>query len=167
MCHDAGRRDGPAASTVFWRSFPKETHVRADNKVLHPQVSTSSRFGVTRRREDDAVVLAVSGAVDEVTAPSLATDLDVVLMGEPTLLVIDLTAVEFMSSAGMNLLIETQRLTASTATTVRVAADGTATSRPMRFIGIDRIIELYPTVDEALRGRQRPAEGAGLHTVSG
>src|SRR4051794_3736472 len=99
-----------------------------------PQVSNSSRFGVTRRREDDAVVLAVSGAVDEVTAPSLATDLDVVLMGEPALLVIDLTAVEFMSSAGMNLLIETQRLTASTATTVRVAADGTATSRPMRFI---------------------------------
>ena len=114
------------------------------------------------------MVLAVSGAVDEVTAPSLATDLDVVLMGEPALLVIDLTAVEFMSSAGMNLLIETQRLTAATATKVRVAADGTATSRPMRFIGIDRIIELYPTVDEALHGdRQRPSEGAGLHKLCG
>ncbi len=113
------------------------------------------------------MVLAVAGAVDEVTAPSLATDLDVVLMGEPAVLVIDLTAVEFMSSAAMNLLVETQRLTAATATTVRVAADGTATSRPMRFIGIDRVIELYPTVDDALRGRQHPTEGAGLQPSEG
>jgi hypothetical protein len=37
----------------------------------------------------------------------------------------------------------------------------------MRFVGIDRIIELYPTVDDALRGRQRPTEGAGLQQVSG
>jgi anti-sigma B factor antagonist len=121
-------------------------------------VSNRRSFGVTRRSEDDAVVLAVSGAVDEVTAPSLATHLDVVLMAEPSLLVIDLTAVEFMSSAGMNLLIETQRLTASSATNVRVAADGSATSRPMRFIGIDRIIELYSTVYEALHGRQSSAD---------
>jgi anti-sigma B factor antagonist len=142
-------------------------HARYCDKAGHAQVSDSSRFGVTRRREADAVVLEVSGAVDEVTAPSLATDLDVVLLSEPPLLVIDLTAVEFMSSAAMNLLIETQRLTAATTTNVRVAADGTATSRPMRFIGIDRIIELYSTVDEALRGRQRPTEGAGLQTVPG
>jgi anti-anti-sigma factor len=142
-------------------------HARSYDKAIHAQVSDSTRFGVTRRREADAVVLEVSGAVDEVTAPSLATDLDVVLMSEPPLLVIDLTAVEFMSSAAMNLLIETQRLTAATATNVRVAADGTATSRPMRFIGIDRVIELYSTVDEALRGRQRPTEGADLHTVPG
>jgi anti-sigma B factor antagonist len=142
-------------------------HARSYDKAVHLQVSDSTRFGVTRRREADAVVLEVSGAVDEVTAPSLATDLDVVLMSEPALLVIDLTAVEFMSSAAMNLLIETQRLTAAMATNVRVAADGTATSRPMRFIGIDRIIELYSTVDEALSGRQRPTEGAGIHTVPG
>jgi anti-sigma B factor antagonist len=142
-------------------------HACSFDEAIPAQVSDSTRFGVIRRREADAVVLEVSGAVDEVTAPSLATDLDVILMSEPPLLVIDLTAVEFMSSAAMNLLIETQRLTAATATNVRVAADGTATSRPMRFIGIDRIIELYSTVDEALRGRQRPTEDAGLHTVPG
>lgn len=109
-------------------------------------------------------MLAVSGAVDEVTAPSLATHLDVVLIGAPPLLLIDLTGVEFMSSAAMNLLVETQRLTASSATNVRVVADGSATSRPMRFIGIDRIIELYSTVYEALHGRE---SSAGFRKLSG
>jgi len=111
-------------------------------------------FAVARRSEGDAVVLSVTGDVDEVTAPSLATHLDVVLTAQPTLLVVDLTAVEFMSSAGMNLLLETQRLTAPTPTTMRVAAAGTATSRPMRIIGLDRILELYATVSDALRGQQ-------------
>jgi anti-sigma B factor antagonist len=142
-------------------------YARLYNQAVHPLVRDTKSFGVTRRRENGAVVLAVSGAVDEVTAPSLATDLDVVLMGEPALLVIDLTAVLFMSSAAMNLLVETQRLTASTATKVRIAADGTATSRPMRFIGIDRIIDLYSTVDEALQDQPHAQEGAGLRQASG
>lgn len=129
-------------------------------------VNVSTRFAVTRRSESDTVVLEVRGAVDEVTAPSLATHLDVALMGEPPLLVVDLTAVEFMSSAGMNLLVEIQRLTALTTTTVRIAADGSATSRPMRFIGIDRIIELYPTVHEALGGRHRDPSGARTLVLS-
>lgn len=125
-------------------------------------MNASTRFAVTRRSERDAIVLQVSGAVDEVTAPSLATHLDVALVEEPPLLVVDLTMVEFMSSAGMSLLVETQRLTALTTTTVCVAADGSATSRPMRFIGIDRIIDVYPTVNEALNSGRRDHIGAGL-----
>ncbi len=125
-------------------------------------MNASTRFAVTRRSERDAIVLQVSGAVDEVTAPSLATHLDVALVEEPPLLVVDLTMVEFMSSAGMSLLVETQRLTALTTTTVCVAADGSATSRPMRFIGIDRIIDVYPTVNEALNSGRRDPIGAGL-----
>lgn len=112
----------------------------------------SERFAVARHSEGDAVVLSVTGAVDEVTAPSLATHLDVVLTAQPPLLVVDLTAVEFMSSAGMNLLVETQRLTEPTPTTLRVAAAGTATSRPMRIIGLDRILELFASVSDAVQG---------------
>lgn len=114
----------------------------------------SARFAVARHSEGDAVVLSVTGAVDEVTAPSLATQLDVVLTAQPPLLVVDLTGVEFMSSAGMNLLVETQRLTEPTPTTLRVAAAGTATGRPMRIIGLDRILELYATVSDAVQGQR-------------
>jgi anti-sigma B factor antagonist len=116
-------------------------------------VTAHDGFGVARRDDGDAVVLSVTGAVDEVTTPSLATHLDVALTAQPPLLIVDLTGVDFMSSAAMNLLVETHRLTAPTPITLRVAADGRATSRPMRFIGIDRIIELYATVTDALRGR--------------
>jgi anti-anti-sigma factor len=118
-------------------------------------MTRSEPFSVNRRDDGEAVVLTVSGALDTITAPSLATHLDVVLTSGPAVLIVDLTGVDFLSSAGINLLVETHHLTARTTTMLRVAADGGATSRPMRSIGIDQIMDLYPSVTEAIRGRRQ------------
>jgi anti-sigma B factor antagonist len=111
-------------------------------------------FSVTRRDADDAVVLQVSGVVDIITAPSLATQLDIALASTPAVLVVDLTKVDFLSSAGISVLVEAHRLTQNSATSLRVAAEGSATSRPLRIVGVDEIIDLYPTATEAVRGRK-------------
>ncbi|BBY00338.1 STAS domain-containing protein [Mycobacterium seoulense] len=114
----------------------------------------SEEFWVNRRDAGEAVILEVSGAVDIITAPSLATQIDVALSGTPAVLVIDLTGVNFLSSAGITVLVEVQRLTQDSPTSLRVAAQGSATSRTLRIVGLDEFIELYPTVDDALEGRQ-------------
>ncbi|MGD1173928.1 STAS domain-containing protein [Mycobacterium seoulense] len=114
----------------------------------------SEEFWVNRRDAGGAVILEVSGAVDIITAPSLATHIDVALSGTPAVLVIDLTGVNFLSSAGITVLVEVQRLTQDSPTSLRVAAQGSATSRTLRIVGLDEFIELYPTVDDALEGRQ-------------
>ncbi len=113
----------------------------------------SEEFWVNRRDAGEAVILEVSGAVDIITAPSLATQIDIALSGTPAVLVIDLTDVDFLSSAGITVLVEVHRLTEGSPTSLRVAADGSATSRPLRIVGLDEFIDLYPTVDEALQGR--------------
>ncbi|GAA4535001.1 STAS domain-containing protein [Mycobacterium paraffinicum] len=110
----------------------------------------SEEFWVSRRDAGDAVVLQVSGVVDIITAPSLATHIDIALADTPAVLVIDLTEVDFLSSAGITVLVEVHRLTENSPTSLRVAADGSATSRPLRIVGLDEFIDLYPTVDEAL-----------------
>ncbi|UXA09023.1 STAS domain-containing protein [Mycobacterium sp. SMC-2] len=112
----------------------------------------SEEFSVTRRDADGAVVLQVSGAVDIITAPSLATHIDIALAGTPAVLVIDLTEVDFLSSAGITVLVEVHRLTENSPTSLRVAADGSGTGRSLRIVGLDEFIDLYPTVDEALAG---------------
>lgn len=43
----------------------------------------SEEFWVNRRDAGEAVILEVSGAVDIITAPSLATQIDVALSGTP------------------------------------------------------------------------------------
>ncbi|CQD22468.1 anti-anti-sigma factor [Mycobacterium europaeum] len=114
----------------------------------------SEEFWVNRRDAGEAVILEVSGVVDIITAPSLATHIDVALSGTPAVLVIDLTEVDFLSSAGITVLVEVHRLTQDSPTSLRVAADGSATSRPLHIVGLDEVIDLYPTVNQALEGRE-------------
>lgn len=113
----------------------------------------TSGFTVSPYREGEAVVLRVSGELDIVTAPTLATYLDIALTSAPSVVIVDLIGVDFISSAAFTLLVETHRLTERTTTSLRVAADGPATSRPLQVSGIDQIIDLYPSVTAAMRGR--------------
>lgn len=117
----------------------------------------SGHCTVNPRNDGAAMVLQVAGDLDVLTAPTLATHLDVALAGGATLLIVDLTDVEFLSSAGISVLVETHRLTAPAGVSLRVVAEGPATSRPMRLMCVDQIIDLYPTLDDARQGRPAPA----------
>jgi len=111
------------------------------------------RFSITTSRDGEATVLHVTGDLDVLTAPTLGTRLDVALAGAPSVLIVDLTEVEFLSSAGISMLVETHRLTERAGMSLRVVAEGPATSRPLRMMSVDEIIDLYPTAADALRGR--------------
>jgi anti-sigma B factor antagonist len=108
------------------------------------------RFVVRPRRDGETLVLSVEGDLDVLTAPTLGTHLDVALTDNPSLLIVDISRVGFLSSAGISILVETHRLTSKAGISLRVVADGPATARPMRMMGIDDIIHLYPTVEDAL-----------------
>jgi anti-sigma B factor antagonist len=99
------------------------------------------------------VVIAVAGDVDMLTVPRLEDAINSALRREPTALIVDLSRVQFLASAGMNLLVAAHREITPT-TWFGVVADGPATSRPMKLIGIDNIVAVYRTLDEALM-RQR------------
>jgi anti-sigma B factor antagonist len=107
------------------------------------------RFTVTPRRDGDLLILRVSGDLDVLTAPTLETHLDVALAGTPKWVIVDLTDVGFLSSAGISVLVETTRLVKQAGIALRVVADGPATSRPIKMMRVDEVIDLYPTVEAA------------------
>lgn len=94
-------------------------------------------------------VLDVSGVIDMLTAPQLESAIHTVLGKDPTGLVVDLTGVEFLASAGMGVLVAANDKKAPQ-TGFCVVAEGPATSRPLKLVGIADIVKLYPTRDEAL-----------------
>jgi anti-anti-sigma factor len=99
--------------------------------------------------EDGIAVLTVSGEVDLATVPALEAAIDEALATQSTALVIDLSAVEFLASAGLQTLVTTQERLGSSGQ-FAVVAEGAATSRPIQLTGLDEIFELYPTLAEAL-----------------
>ena len=97
-------------------------------------------------------VVAVSGVVDMLTSPQLESAIDAALAQKPSAVVIDFTNVEFLASAGMGVLVAAHDKAGSDVA-FSVVADGPATSRPLKLVGIAEIVSLYPSLDEALAAR--------------
>lgn len=104
---------------------------------------------VTIDDRGDVVVIAVVGVVDIATAPAVANAFAEALAGKPKAVLFDWTSVDFMASAGLTVLLDAADA-AGGDTRVAVAADGAATSRPIQITGVDEVVAVYPTVDEAL-----------------
>ncbi|ORW30121.1 anti-anti-sigma factor [Mycobacterium paraense] len=106
-------------------------------------------FDVGKHQVDDAVVLTVSGEVDMLSAPQLAEAIRAAQAAGPAALVIDLTKVDFLASAGMTVLV-TAQAEVTPPTRFAVVANGSATSRPIKLMGLDNVLALYSTLDSAL-----------------
>ena len=111
--------------------------------------ASTSTCVVTQRRVGSTAVVAVTGVVDMLTSPQLETAINTALDEKPSGVVIDFTEVEFLSSAGMGVLVAAHDK-AGSEVAISVVADGPATSRPLKLVGIADIVKLYPSLDEAL-----------------
>lgn len=94
-------------------------------------------------------MLTVGGDVDLATVPDLEAAITEALTQEPTALIVDLSAVDFLASAGLQTLVATHE-TVSKTSRFAVVANGPATSRPIQLTGLDQIFALYPTVADAI-----------------
>lgn len=103
----------------------------------------------TERDVNGVVVVAAAGAVDMLTAPQLQELITTVIERKPAGLIIDLTDVDFLASAGMQVLMVTRNLVAGTIR-LAVVADGPATSRPLKITGVADYIDLFSSLDVAL-----------------
>ena len=103
----------------------------------------------TEHEVDGVVVVAAHGAVDMLTAPQLQDLVSAAADRHPPGLIIDMTEVDFLGSAGMQVLM-TARKQLDEHTRFAVVADGPATSRPLKITGITDYIELFATLDVAL-----------------
>jgi anti-sigma B factor antagonist len=102
--------------------------------------------------DGDAVVIAAAGIVDMAAAPALADQVGAVLRRRPAALVVDFTGVTFLATAGMSVLMQAHRKCEELAIPFRVVARGPVTAKPMELLGIDDLLDIYPTVSAAVQG---------------
>ena len=112
--------------------------------------SVEHRYGVA--------VLAVGGEIDMFTAPQFEKAIDDVLADDPPTLVIDLTEVTLLASAGLRLLATAnERFVLATANKrfgesggFAVVAGAPATIRPIELTDLNEVFDLYLSLDDAL-----------------
>ena len=105
----------------------------------------------------EAVVLQAKGDVDSSTVGDLTARLDAALQQAATqasrLLIIDLQAVTYFGSDGLNALLNCHRQGLQAGTSVRLVADSGLVVRPIEVTKLDSVLELYCTLPDALQGR--------------
>lgn len=105
---------------------------------------------LTLERHDQAWVLAVVGDLDMVTAPLLSRDLASALARASGPVVVDLSEVSFLGSAGLAVLLDAHQRARSN-TTLRVVATQRVVLRPIQITGMDAVLAVYPSRADALR----------------
>jgi len=95
-------------------------------------------------------VVTAAGDVDLTNAESLRDALLSALNAGALGLVVDLTATTFLDSAGVTALVRASRRSAATEATLRIAVTAGPVLRVLNLVGIDQLIEVYPSVSHAV-----------------
>jgi anti-anti-sigma factor len=104
-----------------------------------------------------AVVLHLSGELDMVTAPGFAEQVQTHVTdrdqdGRSVALILDLSNITFLGSAGLAVLAEARNLALARAVNVRVVAQSRTVLRPMEVTGLDKVLTVVPDVATAIGG---------------
>ena len=104
-------------------------------------------FTITRSTQADCYVLRVSGDLDGDTAPWLERELDQLQTQLPV--VIDLSAVQFLTSAGVVAVLSDRAFGRPTL----VCPDDTAAAKILDIMGAQRLVPIYHDLSAALSAR--------------
>ncbi|MGA9361259.1 MAG: STAS domain-containing protein [Mycobacterium sp.] len=95
---------------------------------------------------DDIAILSIGGGIDFASAWTFEAVVANVLAGNVAGLIIDLAGVTFMASAGLRVLVLAQEKTACFA----VAAPPRVLTRQIELLGLQKLLRLCPTVEDAV-----------------
>ncbi len=95
-------------------------------------------------------VVVVSGRVDSATAPDLQKALQDLFDSEHKQLVLDLKDVDYMSSAGLRVLVSMQKAAKKNGGTLRLAQLSARVTEVLELAGLAPVFDIYPDVVEAV-----------------
>jgi anti-anti-sigma factor len=108
---------------------------------------------VVHEKRGDAAVVRFGGevdlAVDKQFRSHLATGLELASGCPQRLLIVELSAVGFCGSSGLQALLQCQAEGASRNVAICVAGASRIVERILRATGLDNVLDLRPTIDDA------------------
>jgi anti-sigma B factor antagonist len=113
-------------------------------------------FDVQSRRIPGAAVVAAEGELDLATAPVLLEEALRLISRGHDRLVIDLSAVSFLDSSGINALVRIMRSARTSGGTVAIAAPPRPVAKVFELSGLDQVLPILGTVSAAVAALDRP-----------
>ncbi|MEU7765774.1 STAS domain-containing protein [Nocardia sp. NPDC049190] len=108
---------------------------------------------VQARSAGDVLIVTVHGEIDMASAPQLQSALEQALLETPRTVVVDMSNVGFLGSAGLSVLLAASEATGPGGLRV-VPSD--AARRPIEVTALDRLLTVFDTIEAAVVGEKTP-----------
>jgi anti-anti-sigma factor len=126
--------------------------------VTHPAAHDAGLSLSCRAEHDGYVIAALAGDLDIASAPALREQLLSLLRPAASRLIIDLSAVGYADASGLAVLVSSGRRAGLLGGSLRLVAPSPEVARVLSLTGINRHLDIFPTVQAAITG-QRPLTG--------
>jgi anti-sigma B factor antagonist len=146
-----------------------QTDPHAAAPAHSPRMSSSvweaPNWGLTVRREGDAVVVGVHGELDLATAPELRSGLvELIEHQGASTLIIDLRSLDFIGATGLGVLVEAQRRLRRRGGTVVLTDPTPIARRVLDLTGLNKAFQVCPH-EVAIADARRRAPACPLALV--
>jgi anti-sigma B factor antagonist len=121
--------------------------VRTDENL--PLPGAEHRIQVALDEVGDTIVVRASGEIDMLTAQVLHEHVSPCLVESGRLVLLDLTGVGFLGSAGLAELVATRDVASRNGVRLRLVANSRVVLRPLEVTGLLELFEVFATVDAA------------------
>jgi anti-anti-sigma factor len=131
------------------RARPDRGHVR------QAVTDRSVNLAIPTRTERGYMIAVLSGALDVTRAPALREQLLQLLRPAAGRLVLDLSLISHVDAGGLAVLVGTERRARLLGGCLRLAAVRPAVGMAVRAAGLDRLLDIFPTVQSAVSSPAR------------
>ena len=107
-------------------------------------------MNVDIQRKGNAVVATVHGRVDTISAPAFEKAVSGALNDQEKLLVFDLSSLEYISSAGLRVIISAAKIFKKKDGEVRLAATTGSVKKVFQISGLFSMFKNFETINDAL-----------------
>lgn len=138
-----------AATPTQLRGRPDRDH------AMHAATGRTHNLACPTRTERGYLIAVLSGGLDGTRATALREQLLRMLRPAASRLVLDLSLVSHVDAGGLAVLVGTERRARLLGGSLRLAAVKPAVGMAVRTAGLDRLLEIFPTVQSAVSSPAR------------
>lgn len=118
--------------------------------TIDPERTDAVLFDVMVSRRNGWVTVAVIGELDLASAPRVRTAVAAAVADGGTRLVLDLGGVDFIDSTGLGVVLGAVRRVRSAGGSIRLVVREPAVLKVFELTGLDQVLPILPSVDEAV-----------------
>lgn len=107
---------------------------------------------VTTRMQGDVTIAAITGSLDSASSPAAQQALDAAVAGGARKLAVDFTGLDYVSSAGLRVLLGTAKRVKASGGSLRMFGLNASVREVFEISGFATILPVFPGEGEALQG---------------